>query len=130
MTSTNHSHVSNTRSNSQRFEGLIAATFTPLHADYTLNVDVIEPYARFLEQQGVRGVFACGTTGEYSSLTLDERMQVATAWRSALGSDLRLVVHVADNCLSDAQQLARHAQQIGADAIAAAPPSYFKPRNV
>jgi len=126
MTSANNPNATHT----QPFEGLIAATFTPMHPDHRLNVDIIEPYARFLERQGVRGVFACGTTGEYPSLTLDERMRVATAWRAALRPAMRLVVHVAHNCLADAQQLATHAQSIGADAIAAAPPSAFKPRDL
>ena len=133
MTSMNHD-VSNSPStqpaSNRPFEGLIAATFTPMHADARLNVDMIEPYARFLERQGVRGVFACGTNGEYPSLTLNERMRVAVAWRAALGPHMRLVVHVAHNCLADAQQLASHAQAIGADAIAAAPPSIFKPKTV
>ena len=118
------------------FEGLIAATFTPLHADATLNLDVIAPYARHLTANGVRGAFVCGTNGEYPSLTLDERMRVAEAWRAAQSAtgaaqpQLRLIVHVAHNCLADAQQLARHAQSIGADAIAAAPPSLFRPQNL
>jgi N-acetylneuraminate lyase len=39
-------------------------------------------------------------------------------------------VHVGSNCLTDAAALAEHAEKIGADAIAALSPSYFKPSNV
>ncbi len=46
------------------------------------------------------------------------------------GSQLKVVVHVGANCLGDVCALAAQAQQLGADAISALAPSYFKPRSV
>lgn len=40
------------------------------------------------------------------------------------------IVHVGSNCLRDSRQLAAHAEKIGATAIAAQAPSYFRPRSV
>jgi len=43
------------------------------------------------------------------------------------GSALRVIVHVGSNCLADAAALAAQAEGLGAAAIAALAPSYFKP---
>jgi N-acetylneuraminate lyase len=42
---------------------------------------------------------------------------------------LRVIVHVGHNCLSAAQELTRHAAKIGAAAVGAFAPSFFKPRD-
>jgi dihydrodipicolinate synthase/N-acetylneuraminate lyase len=39
------------------------------------------------------------------------------------------VVHVGSNCLADAAALAAHAQKLGAAAVSALAPSYFKPHS-
>lgn len=109
------------------FEGLIAAVFTPMHDDASLNLDCIPDYARFLIGNGVKGILACGTTGEFASLTIDERMKVSQAFIEALDERLPAIVHVGDNCLANACRLAEHAASVGAAAIALTPPSYFKP---
>jgi N-acetylneuraminate lyase len=117
--------------NHQRLIGLIAATHTPFDSQGQVNLAVIEPLAEHLIRNGVQAAFVCGSTGESHSLTVEERRQVAGRWREVTrGSKLRLVVHVGSNCLSDAAALAEHAESIGADAIAALSPSYFKPGNV
>jgi N-acetylneuraminate lyase len=110
---------------------LVAATHTPFHADGSLNVFVIEKQAERLWGDGVRTAFVCGTTGEYSSLTLDERLAVAKRWTDiARCTPMRVVVHVGSNCLADSCTLAAHAQENGAHAIAALPPTYFKPKSI
>jgi N-acetylneuraminate lyase len=111
--------------------GLIAAPHTPMHADGSLHLDVIEQQAQHLVTTGVRGAFVAGTTGEAPSLTVDERMALACRWVDvAAGGPLAVIVHVGHTCLADARALAAHAQQVGADGVAAVPPYYFKPANV
>jgi N-acetylneuraminate lyase len=112
-----------------RFRGLIAAPFTPFRADGRVNLDVIPAYARLLRENGVGAAFVCGTTGEGLSLTQHERMQVAEAWMKEADARLRVIVHVGHNCLADAQELTRHAAKIGAAAVGAFAPSFFKPRD-
>jgi N-acetylneuraminate lyase len=112
-----------------KLEGLIAAPFTPFHADGSLNPDMIPQMAHALVKNGVNGVFVCGTTGEGMSLTLQERRVVAQKWVECAADQLRIVVHVGHTCLTDARQLAEHAAQIGAHAVAAMAPSFFRPAN-
>ena len=115
----------------KKLVGLIAAPFTPMHADGRINLDIIPSYASLLAKDGVSGAFICGTTGEGSSLTIDERKSIAEAWATACNSlDLALIVHVGHNSVEEAKSLARHAQEIGANSVAALPPSYFKPGSM
>jgi N-acetylneuraminate lyase len=113
------------------FAGLIPAVLTAFDARGELNLAAVEPHAGLLVRDQVAGVFVGGTTGEFPSLTFEERLAVTARWASALkGTPVRVVVHVGANCLTDARQLATHAQSVGAAAIAAVAPSYFKPKSL
>jgi N-acetylneuraminate lyase len=114
-----------------KIHGLVAAAHTPFRPDGSLNLAAVEKQAGHLRASGVGAAFIAGTTGESHSLTVEERLALARRWSEvARGSGLRLVVHVGANCLADARTLAAQAQQLGADAVAALAPSYFKPRSV
>ncbi len=114
-----------------RLTGLIAATHTPMFPDGSLNLAIVEKQAEHLAAAGVRGVFPGGSTGESHSLTVEERLALARRW-TEVGKrcGLTVVVHVGHNCQADARALAAQAQQVGADAVAALAPSYFKPAGV
>lgn len=114
----------------RKTEGLIAAPFTPMRADRTLNLDAIDGYADWLHTHGVVGAFICGTTGEGMSLSVNERRQVAERWMASAPPGLRVIVHVGHNSLADCRTLAAHAQAIGADSIACMSPCFFKPSGV
>ena len=115
----------------QLIHGLVAATHTPFHADGSLHLDVVEKQAAHLLKDGVKFAFIGGTTGECSSLTVKERDLLAQRWCEATrGSELKVIVHVGANCLADARWLAAQAQQLGALAVSAFAPSYFKPGTV
>jgi N-acetylneuraminate lyase len=116
---------------SQRLHGLVAATHTPFHADGSLNPGAVEQQAAHLLKNGVTTAFIGGSTGECSSLSLDERLALAQRWSEvARGTALRVVLHVGSNCLADSRTLAAQAQALGAAAISALAPSYFKPRSL
>ena len=114
----------------KRISGLVAAPFTPFHSDGSLWLDQIAPYARHLARHAVSGAFVCGTTGEGASLTLEERKRVAERWKAEAPAGLKVIVHVGGNCMADCRELARHAQEIGADAVAAIAPHFFRPANL
>jgi N-acetylneuraminate lyase len=110
--------------------GLIPACHTPLAPDGGLNLGMVERQAELLLEMGIRGVFVGGTTGEFASLTLEERMDLAGSWCEAAGASMRVAVHVGHNCLHEAVALAAHARKIGAAAVAVMAPSYFKPTTI
>jgi N-acetylneuraminate lyase len=114
-----------------KLRGLVAATHTPFDSAGGLELAVVETQAEHLVRAGVIGVFIGGTTGEFASLTVDERLALAARWAAVVkGTALRLVVHVGANCLADARALAKRAEQVGAVAVAAVAPSYSKPRSL
>ena len=98
--------------------------------DGELNLGAIPAYAARLARDGISGAFICGTTGEGASLTTDERRRVAAAWIAARPPALKLIVHVGHNANAESRVLAQHAQKIGADAVAAMAPGFFRPANV
>lgn len=111
--------------------GLVAATHTPFHEDGSLKLEAIESQAAHMLKSGVKTLFINGSTAESSSLTVAERLALAERWFSvARGTGLRLVAHVGANCVEDSKVLAAQAQALGAAAIGALSPSYFKPRSV
>lgn len=111
--------------------GLVAATHTPFHDDGSLKLEAVEAQAAHLLRWGVNTLFVNGSTAESSSLTVAERLALAERWfQVARGTALRLVVHVGANCVEDSKVLAAQAQSLGAAAIGALSPSYFKPRSV
>lgn len=113
-----------------RMNGLIAAPYTPFTADGALRLTGIERQAELLAAEGVSAVFICGTTGEGVSMTTDERMAVAQRWVEACRKSLHVIVHVGHNSQADAVALAAQAERIGASAIAAMPPVFFRPTNL
>ncbi len=110
--------------------GLIAAPYTAMNKDFSINLDIIEKQAESLITNGISGAFICGTTGEGLSLTIEERMKIAERWVSVAKGRLIIIVHVGHTCLHDSMALAAHAKKIGADAIASIGPCYFKPNTV
>ncbi len=111
--------------------GLVAATHTPFRTDGSLNLEMVRPQAEHLKRIGVETVFIGGSTGESHSLSLEERLALAEMWAAVCrATGTRLVVHVGSNCLRDARAMAAQAEKLGAEAIAATAPSYFKPASV
>jgi N-acetylneuraminate lyase len=111
--------------------GLVVPPHTPFDANGALNLAIVEQQAAHCLKHRINAVFVAGSTGESSSLTVQERVALTERWvQVTKGTTLRVVVHVGANCLDDARALAAHAQAQGVAAIAALSPSYFKPASV
>ncbi|NXO04435.1 NPL lyase, partial [Rhinopomastus cyanomelas] len=115
----------------KKLQGLVAATITPMTPDGQINLPVINQYVDYLvSEQNVKNVFVNGTTGEGLSLSIEERKQLAEEWvRRGKDKLDHVIIHVGALSLAESQELARHAAAIGADAIAAIAPFFFKPTN-
>jgi N-acetylneuraminate lyase len=114
----------------KKMEGLIAAAFTPFHKDGSLNLGMVPSLVDKLVDDGVKGIFVCGSNGEGPNMTTEERMLVAQAFVTAAAKRLLIIVHVGHSCIAEARILSRHAEQIGADAFSSVAAFYFKPNSV
>lgn len=127
----------------EKIIGLIDAPFTPFNEDGSVNLAPIPAYAQMLRKNGLQGVFINGSSGEGYMLTVDERKRLAEAWKEAIDQNenenknqqpktqnpkptFKLIVHVGSCCVRDAQELARHAAEIGAWGIGAMAPPFPK----
>jgi N-acylglucosamine 2-epimerase len=110
--------------------GLVAATYTPMDDSGNLKLEIVGPMVESLIDAGVGALYVCGTTGEGTSLTTDERKNVLEAYFEASDSRLPVVAQVGHNCLADSRKLAEHAQKLGIAAFSANAPSYFKCNSV
>jgi N-acetylneuraminate lyase len=116
----------------QHLQGLIAAPFTPLQKDGSLNLSIIPEYYEMLKANSVTGAFICGSTGEGVSMTTKEKMAVAEAWASCTKSnpEFKVMTLLGGTSIADCKELAKHANQIGLYAVSFTAPFYFKPANV
>ncbi len=112
------------------YEGLIAATFSPMKKDGSINTNIIPAIVEHLIADGVKGLYICGSTGEGPLLSTTERKEIAHAYITAAKGKLPCIVQVGHDSLTEARELAAHAQHSDADAIAAIPPTYFKCNSV
>jgi len=116
----------------QHLSGLIAAPFTPMHDDGTLNLTIIPAYYEMLKANGVKGAFICGSTGEGVSMTAKEKMAVAEAWAKCSNGDrdFKVMTLLGGTSIADCKELAKHADSIGLYGISFTAPFYFEPVDV
>jgi N-acetylneuraminate lyase len=116
----------------EHLEGLIAAPFTPMNNDSTINTGIIPAYYQLLKANGVTGAFICGSTGEGVSMTIGEKKSVAEAWAAAASGDkdFKVMMFLGGTCLADCKELAMHAHQIGLHSVSFTSPFYFKPATI
>lgn len=110
--------------------GLVPASHSPFHADGRLNLEAVDRQAVLMRESGISAVFIGGTTGEFASLSVAERKALAERWIDAGRGAIRVAVHVGSNCQGEAVDLAAHARDAGAAAVAVMAPSYYKASSI
>lgn len=113
----------------KKINGYIAAPFTPMLGNEDVNLELIPEYASYLIRNGLDGVFVCGSTGEGALLTREERKALAEKWLDASEGQLKVIVHTGGCNLKDQQELASHAEGLGAWAVAAMAPPFLAPKR-
>lgn len=106
----------------KHIEGIVPACITPFNEDHSVNYDMVEPLVDHFAEAGAGGLFVTGSSAEFLTLTDDERRILAETYIGAAHDRMPVVVHVGARALKSATKLARHAESIGADAIATLPP--------
>ena len=113
-----------------RFKGLVAATFTPMHEDGSIAPEKVPMLVEHSLKNGMAGLFAIGSTGEFPSLTHEERRSMAEAFIGAAAGRIPVIINVGSCSVRESQALAEHAAEAGADAVCAMVPFYFRPPTV
>ena len=106
----------------KHIQNIVPACITPFNEDYSVNYDMVETLVNHYIDAGVGGLFVNGSSAEFLTLTDDERKKLAEAFVSATAGRVPVVVHVGSRDLESASALAKHAESIGAEAIATLPP--------
>jgi 4-hydroxy-tetrahydrodipicolinate synthase len=78
-------------------------------------------------QQGSHGIVVAGTTGEPSSLSVDERAELLKVAVSVNAGRIQVVAATGSQSFAETLQLTAHAEQAGADAVLVVTPYYIKP---
>lgn len=108
------------------FEGAGVALVTPMKANGEVDY---EKLAKIVEEQIVGGtdaIVACGTTGEASTLTHEEHIEVIRQTCLAVAGRIPVVAGTGSNCTETAIYLSVEAEKAGADAVLVVSPYYNK----
>ena len=108
-----------------KYKGIIPAFYACYDEKGELSVEGTKALVEFLIEKGVAGLYVGGSSGECIYLSVEERKKTLEAVMEVAKGRIAIIAHVACNNTKDSCELACHAQQVGADAIAAIPPIYF-----
>jgi len=100
---------------------------TPFQEDERIDFGAWQTVIDALIAAGVDGLFACGSAGEFYSLTAEERMVALRFCRQAAAGRVPVYGNVGAVTTRETIELAQAAQSIGVDAIVVVTPYYLKP---
>jgi 4-hydroxy-tetrahydrodipicolinate synthase len=106
------------------FAGVFVVMVTPFDAQGRIDFDGIGRCVEWWVSSGVHGILPLGSTGEFASLTEQERRDVAEAVVQAVKGRIPVIIGASAETTSKAVEYARHAKSIGADGVMVLP-SYF-----
>jgi 4-hydroxy-tetrahydrodipicolinate synthase len=107
--------------------GIVHVPVTPFTPDNTIDLDTFARVVDFLLRQKASSLCVNLHLAESLNLTLDERKLLAKAAVDAAAGRVPVIVHVSTPGTDQAVELARHAEEIGADCVMAIAPYYWKP---
>lgn len=111
----------------KEIRGLFTALLTPFDAKGNVNHKALAKLVKFQIRSGINGLYVCGTTGLGPLLRVEERKAVAMTVVQESSGSLPVVIQVGCPDTSSAVELAKHAEGLGADAVASLTPYYYKP---
>lgn len=102
----------------------------PLTTPFTQGGDVYEEglcrLVEFQIEKGVHGLFICGTYGSGPIMAVGERKQVHEIVVDQVKGRIAVVAHVGTASTAQSVELARHAEDVGADCVASISPYYHR----
>jgi 4-hydroxy-2-oxoglutarate aldolase len=107
-----------------RLGGIIAAIPTPFHPDETLNLEALESNVKRWNDTSLSGFTVLGTTGEFVSLTLDEKKRVLERAREVASREKLFLAGTGAESTFETLALTRFAASIGSDYAILVTPHY------
>ena len=110
---------------SSRLHGIVPPILTPLNEDQTIDHESLARLVDHLIGEGVHGIWAMGTTGEFACFTADEREAAVATTVKAVRGRVPVVACIGDASTLLAIEHGTRAVRAGADVVAVTPPYYF-----
>ena len=115
------------------FEGIYSAIFSIYDKNMNVIKDSVRKLIDYNLQNGIRGFYVGGNTGECTVLPNKTRKQMLEVVKESAKEDTVIMAHVGAGHLEDVEDLIHHANEVGVDAIASLPPSltaYYRPNEI
>lgn len=112
--------------NLDKYKGVIPAFYACYDKEGNISPEGVQALTKYFVEKGVKGVYVNGSSGECIYQSVEDRKIVLENVMKAAEGKLTVIAHVACNNTKDSMELARHAESLGVDAIAAIPPIYFR----
>ena len=109
-----------------KYKGVIPAFYACYDREGEISPEGVRALTRYFVEKGVKGVYVNGSSGECIYQSVEDRKLVLENVCEAAEGMLTIIAHVACNNTKDSRELARHAEGLGVDAVAAIPPIYFR----
>ncbi|EFF84172.1 dihydrodipicolinate synthase [Acinetobacter haemolyticus ATCC 19194] len=111
----------------QNIQGSIVALVTPMFEDGRVDWKSLEKLVEWHIQQGTHSIVAVGTTGEASTLSMEEHTQVIKEVIRVANKRIPIIAGTGANSTHEAIELTKAAKELGADAALLVTPYYNKP---
>ena len=108
------------------FKGAGVAIVTPFHEDGSVNYEKFEELVEEQIAGGTDAVIVCGTTGEASTLTHEEHLDLIRFCVEKVKGRVPVIAGTGSNCTQTAVYLSTEAEKYGADALLLVTPYYNK----
>ena len=112
--------------NLDKYKGVIPAFYACYDKEGNISPEGVQALTKYFVEKGVKGVYVNGSSGECIYQSVEDRKIVLENVMKVAEGKLTVIAHVACNNTKDSMELARHAESLGVDAIAAIPPIYFR----
>jgi 4-hydroxy-tetrahydrodipicolinate synthase len=106
------------------FHGVFSALATPFDPDGRVDVAALRRSVGHQLEEGIAGIVPCGSTGEFTSLSAEERRLVAEVVLSEVDGRVPVIPQTGALTTAEAVSLSRHAASLGAAAVLCVPPYY------
>lgn len=113
----------------KKLEGVFPVLITPMHEDGEINWEGLRSNIDHFIEQGVAGIAVNGSTGEFVSLTKEERFKVTEIAVEQVAGQIPLIVGTAAETTKDAIMYTKQAEEAGADAALLINSYYAHPRD-